>query len=72
MPDAKLPHAQGTPSWLDMFADDQSAALAFLTTTCSAGPGRPTPRSAATRSSRSASARWPGSPRSCPTPRPGR
>jgi predicted enzyme related to lactoylglutathione lyase len=29
MPDAKLPHAQGTPSWLDMFADDQSAALAF-------------------------------------------
>jgi predicted enzyme related to lactoylglutathione lyase len=29
MPDAKLPHAQGTPCWLDMFADDQGAALAF-------------------------------------------
>lgn len=29
MPDAKLPHAQGKPCWLDMFAADQSAALAF-------------------------------------------
>ena len=29
MPDAKLPHAQGTPCWLDMFADDQAAALAY-------------------------------------------
>jgi len=29
MPDAELPHAQGTPCWLDMFADDQSAALAY-------------------------------------------
>ena len=29
MPDAKLPHAQGTPCWLDMFADDQGAALSY-------------------------------------------
>jgi predicted enzyme related to lactoylglutathione lyase len=29
MPDAKLPHAQGKPCWLDMFAEDQSAAIAF-------------------------------------------
>jgi hypothetical protein len=29
MPDAKLPHAQGTPCWLDMFADDQAAALDY-------------------------------------------
>ena len=29
MPDAKLPHAQGKPCWLDYFAEDQSAAIAF-------------------------------------------
>ncbi len=29
MPDAAVPHPQGTPCWLDMFADDQGAALAY-------------------------------------------
>jgi predicted enzyme related to lactoylglutathione lyase len=29
MPDAKLPYAQGAPCWLDSFAEDQNAALAF-------------------------------------------
>lgn len=29
MPDAKLPYAQGKPCWLDYFAEDQDAAIAF-------------------------------------------
>jgi uncharacterized protein len=29
MPDAKVPHAQGKPCWLDYYAEDQSAAIAF-------------------------------------------
>jgi uncharacterized protein len=29
MPDAKLPRAQGKPCWLDYFAEDQNAAIAF-------------------------------------------
>ncbi len=29
MPDARLPHAQGKPCWLDMFAEDQGAAITF-------------------------------------------
>lgn len=29
MPDTKVPYAQGKPCWLDYFADDQSAAIAF-------------------------------------------
>jgi predicted enzyme related to lactoylglutathione lyase len=29
MPDATVHHAQGTPCWLDMFARDQAAALAY-------------------------------------------
>lgn len=29
MPDARRPYPQGTPCWLDIYVDDQNAALAF-------------------------------------------
>lgn len=29
MPDTKVPHPQGKPCWLDYFAEDQGAAIAF-------------------------------------------
>jgi predicted enzyme related to lactoylglutathione lyase len=43
MPDAMVPHAHGTPCWLDMFADDQSAALDFYRTLFGWTGGEPSP-----------------------------